>query len=60
MYKPILRQFDRSLLTIIETDASNQVITKVLFQYYEQTMIASMVKILHPIEYHSRTFDSVQ
>ena len=54
--EPILRQFDRSLPTIMETDASNQAIAGILSQYH----VENEVKILHPVEYHSRTLSTSQ
>ena len=36
MHEPTLRQFDRNLPTIMETDASNQVIAGILSQYHEE------------------------
>ena len=56
MSSPILKQFDRSLETILETDASNQVISGILSQYHDK----NGVKTLHPVEFHAKTLDSTQ
>ena len=37
--EPILRQFDRSLPTIMETDTSNQAIAGILSQYHEENKV---------------------
>ena len=53
---PILTQFDRTLETIIETDASNQAIAGILSQYH----VVNRRKQLHPVEYHAKTLSSTQ
>ena len=53
---PILMQFDRTLETIIETDASNKAIAGILSQYH----IVNGAKQLHPAEYHPKTFSAAQ
>ena len=53
---PILTQFDRTLVTIMETDASNQAIAGILSQYH----ILNGAKKLHPVEYHKGTLSAVQ
>jgi len=53
---PILTQFDRCLETIVETDASNQAISGILWQYH----IVNRVKQLHPTEYYAKTLDATQ
>ena len=52
--KLILWQFDRSLPTIMETHTSNQAIAGILLQYH----VENEVKILHLVEYHSRTLST--
>ena len=54
--EPVLQQFDRSLPTIMETDASNQAITGILSQFH----VKNGVQILHPVEYHSKTLSTSQ
>jgi len=56
MSVPILAQFDRSLDTIIETDASNQAISDILSQYH----VTNGIKRLHPVEYHAKTLTATQ
>jgi len=56
MSAPILTQFDRSLDTIIETDASNQAISGILSQYH----VTNGIKRLHPVEYHVKTLTATQ
>jgi len=56
MSAPILTQFDRSLDTIIETDASNQAISGILSQYH----VNNGIKRLHPVEYHAKTLTATQ
>ena len=56
MSAPILTQFDRSLDTIIETDASNQAISGILSQYH----VTNSIKRLHPVEYHAKTLTATQ
>ena len=53
---PILTQFDRTLATIMETDASNQAIAGILSQSY----VGNGCKQLHPVEYHTKTLSSIQ
>ena len=53
---PILTQFDRTLKTIMETDASNQAIAGILFQY----QVVNRCKQLHSGEYHAKTLSSTQ
>ena len=48
---PILPQFDRTLETIMETDAINQAIAGILSQY----QIVNGAKQLHPVKYHAKT-----
>lgn len=50
--EPFLRHFDPSLPTVLETDASNGVISVVLSQVYTGSY---SLKKLHPIAYFSRT-----
>jgi len=56
MSSPILTQFDRSLDTIIETDASNQAISGILSQYH----VTNSIKRLHPVAYHAKTLTATQ
>jgi len=56
MSASILTQFNRSLGTIIETDASNQAISGILSQYH----VTNGIKRLHPVEYHAKTFPATQ
>ena len=53
---PILNQFDRTLKTIMETDASNQAIAGILSRYH----FANGYKQLHPVEYQGKTLSSTQ
>ena len=53
---PILTQFDRTLETIIETDASNQAIAGILSPYH----IVNVAKQLHPGAYHAKTLSAAQ
>ena len=53
---PIVTQFDRTLETIMETDASNQAIACILSQYH----IVNGVKQLHAVEYHAKTLSAAQ
>ena len=53
---PILTQFDRTLETIMETDASNQAIASFLSQYH----IVNGAKQLLPVEYHVKTLPTTQ
>ena len=53
---PILTQFDRTLETIMETDASNQAIACILSLYH----IVNGAKQLHPVEYHAKTLSAAQ
>ena len=53
---PILTQVDRTLKTIIETDACNQAIAGILSQYH----IVKAVKQLHPVVYHAKTLSAAQ
>ena len=53
---PILTQFDRTLKTIVETDASNQAIAGILFQY----QVVNRCKQLYPVEYHAKPLSSTQ
>ena len=52
----ILTQFHHTLETIMETDASNQTIAGMLFQYH----IVNGAKQLHPVEYYAKTLSAVQ
>jgi len=56
MSAPILTQFDRTLETIMETDASNQAIAGILSQHH----IVNEAKQLHPVEYHAKTLSATQ
>ena len=49
-------QLDGTLETIIETDASSQVITIILSQYH----IVKWCKQLHPVEYKAKTVCATQ
>ena len=53
---PILTQFNRTLETIMETDASNQAIAGILSQYH----VVNRYQQLHPFEYHAKTLSSTQ
>ena len=53
---PILTQFDRTLETIMETDASNQAIAGILSQYY----VVNGCKQLHAVEYHTKSLSAIQ
>ena len=53
---PILTQFDRTLETIMETDASNQAIAGILSQYH----IVNRANQLYPVEYHMQTLSAAQ
>ena len=53
---PILIQLDRTLETIMETDASNQAIAGILSQYH----VVNGCKQLHPVEYQPKTLSSTQ
>ena len=53
---PILTQFDRTLETIMETDASNQAIAGIL----SQSHVVNGYRQLHPVEYHAKTLSSTQ
>ena len=53
---PILTQFDRTLQTIMETDASNQAVAGILSQYH----IVKEAKQLHAIAYHAKTLSAEQ
>ena len=53
---PILTQFDRTLETIIETDACNQAIAGILSQYH----VVNGCKQLHPLEYHAKTLSATE
>ena len=48
--RPILTQFDHTLETIMETDASNQAIAGILSQYN----IVNGANQLHPVVYHAK------
>ncbi|KAI0992135.1 hypothetical protein K3495_g16051 [Podosphaera aphanis] len=50
--EPILRHFDPSLSTVLETDASDRVISAVLSQFHTHP---NSTQKLHPIAYFSRT-----
>ena len=52
---PILTQSDRTLATIMETDASNQAIAGILSQYH----IVNAAKQLHHVMYHAKTLSTV-
>ena len=52
----ILTQFDRTLETIMEPDASNQAIAGILSQYH----IVNGAKQLHAVEYHTKTLSAAQ
>ena len=53
---PILTQFDRTLETIMETDASNQAIAGILSQYH----IVNGAKQLHPVACHGKTLSAAE
>ena len=53
---PICTQFDRTLETMMETDASNQAIAGILSQYH----VVNGCKQLHPVVYHAKTLSSTQ
>jgi len=53
---PILTQFDRTLESIVETDASNQAISGILSQYH----VLNSIKKVYPVEYHAKTFMATQ
>ena len=53
---PILTQFDRTLETIMETDASNQAIAGILSQYH----IVNGAKQLHHVAYHGKTLSAAE
>ena len=53
---PILIQFDRTLQTIMETDASNQAIAGFLSQYH----VVNGCKQHHPVEYHAKTLSATR
>ena len=53
---PILTQFDRTLVTIMETNASNEAIASILSQYH----VVNGYKQLHLVEYHEKTLSSTQ
>ena len=53
---PILTQFDGTIETIMETDASNQAIAGILSQYH----VVNRCKQLHPVEYHAKTLSCTQ
>ena len=53
---PVPQPFDRDLETIMETDASNQAIAGVLLQY----VINKGVKMLHPVDYHTKTLSATE
>ncbi|KAI0993535.1 Transposon Tf2-6 polyprotein, partial [Podosphaera aphanis] len=55
--EPILRHFDPSLSTVLETDASDKVISAVLSQYHSDS---NSIKRLHPVAYFSRTMTSAE
>ena len=52
----ILAQFNRTLETIVETDASNRAIVGILSQYH----VVNRTKELHPIKYHAKTLTASQ
>ena len=52
----ILTQFDHTLETIIETDASNQAIAGILSYYH----IVNVANQLHRVEYHAKTLSAAQ
>ena len=49
---PVLRHFDPTLQTVVETDASNFAIGAILSQQY--------LKRLHPVAFHSRKMDKAE
>ena len=53
---PILTEFNRTLETIMETDARNQAIAGILSQYH----IVNGAKQLHPVEYHAKPLSAAQ
>ncbi|KAI0992808.1 hypothetical protein K3495_g15376 [Podosphaera aphanis] len=53
--EPILCHFDPSLKTVLETDASDKVISAVLSQYHIES---NSIPRLHPVAYFSRTMTS--
>ena len=52
----MLTQFDGTLETMLETDASDLAIAGILAQYH----IVNGANQLHPIEYHTKTLSAVQ
>lgn len=55
--EPILKHFDPKLDTILETDASDRVISAVLSQYHTNS---DGIKRLHPVAYFSRKMNSAE
>ena len=53
---PILTQFDRTLETIMDTDASNQALAGILSQYH----VVNRAKQLCPVEYYAKTVSAIQ
>ena len=53
---PILTQFNRTLETIMQTDASNEAIAGILSQYH----IVNGATQLHPVDYHAKTLSAAQ
>ena len=53
---PILTQLDRTLETIMGTDASNQALAGILSLYH----VVNECKQLHPVEYHANTLYATQ
>ena len=56
MSAPILTQWDRTLETIMTTDASKQAMAGILSQFH----IKNGVKHLHPVAYHAKTLSATQ
>ena len=53
---PILKHFDPTLETVLETDASDRVISGVLSQYH----VSNHKRLLHPTAYYSRSMTSAE
>ena len=51
---PILTQFDRTLETIMVTDASNQAFAGMLYQYH----ITNGAIQVHPVECHAKSLSA--
>lgn len=53
---PILKHFDHTLETVVETDASDRVISGVMSQYH----VTPDGKVLHPVAYYSHKMDDAE